>query len=118
MSIESDLFDTLKGLVSNRVFPDFAPFSTARPFITYQQIGGSVIQPLSGGIPHKKNARMQINIWADTRLSASTISAQVEDALRSASVFIAKPESALNSTYEEDLRIYGAAQDFSIWYST
>ena len=117
MSVESDLYDTLKGLVGNRVFPDFAPFTTARPFITYQQIGGGVIRPLGGEVPHKKNARMQINIWADNRASASSISAQVEDALRVASVFVAKPESALNSMYEEDLKIYGAAQDFSIWYS-
>ncbi|QCT61233.1 DUF3168 domain-containing protein [Staphylococcus aureus] len=40
MSLESDIFDTLKGLVSNRVYPDVAPANAAKPYIVYQQISG------------------------------------------------------------------------------
>ena len=40
MTIETAIYDALKGLVGNRVFPDFAPLGTVRPFITYEQAGG------------------------------------------------------------------------------
>ena len=43
MTTESTLFDTLKSLVSSRVYPDIAPAGTTVPYITYQQIGGDAV---------------------------------------------------------------------------
>lgn len=115
MTMEKDIFDTLKGLVANRVFPDFAPVETARPYITWQQVGGKVINGLSNTTPDKKNAVVQVNVWADTRASANPLALQVEAALRTSSLFVAVPEAAFVGSYDADVPVYGTRQDFSIW---
>lgn len=118
MSVEATLFSVLGPLVGNRVFPDTAPLNTTKPYITYQQVGGSVIVPLGKDIPDKQNARMQIMCWAGTRLASKALSLQVEDALRTDTTFMsANPEAACVAISEPDLGIYGSSQDFSIWYT-
>ena len=42
MTFEADLYTLLK-TVTPRVFPDFAPVTTASVYVTFQQIGGDVI---------------------------------------------------------------------------
>lgn len=98
-----------------RVYPDLAPQGTARPYITWQQIGGGVIKPLANVLPDKRNAFIQINAWAETRLQANTISIDIETVLVQSTLFIARPQSALMAIFEEDTQLYGAMQDFSIW---
>ena len=71
MSLESDLYTVLSA-VCPRTFPDFAPTSTVRPYVTYQQIGGAAVNYLGREIPNKRNARMQVNVWANSRASASS----------------------------------------------
>lgn len=115
MSIEASVYSLLSPLVGARVYPDIAPNGAERPFITYQQIGGQALNPLSNAPPGKHNALMQINVWADTRLQASTLALEVEDAMRTADQFAARPQMAFISTYEPDTKLYGAIQDFSIW---
>ena len=115
MTVESDLFDTLKGLVSNRVFPDVAPFDTARPYITYQQIGGRAVSYVDNATPDRKNGYFQINVWAETRLEAAALALQVETALCGTAVFAARPIAAPIATHEPDLNRYGTMQDFTIW---
>jgi len=117
MTIESDIYDTIKGLVGNRVFPDVAPWETARPYITYQQIGGQVIRPLDRVVPDKKHGIFQVNVWADTRAEAAAMALQVEAALIQSTAFICKPDSAPIANHEPDLNRYGTIQDFSIWSS-
>jgi hypothetical protein len=115
MSIEADIFNTLKGLVSNRVYPDVAPAGTEKPFIVYQQAGGEAVNFLEAGAPVKRNARMQITCWATTRLAAATLARQAEDALTS-SALKAFSIGALTAIYEDDTGLYGTRQDFSIWH--
>jgi hypothetical protein len=50
VTFEADLYTLLK-TVTPRVFPDFAPTATARPYVTYQQVGGRVINPLANTAP-------------------------------------------------------------------
>lgn len=116
MTIEASIYTALRSLVSDRVFPDVAPVSTARPYITYQQIGGEVINPLTGD-PDKQNGFFQINVWADTRAAAAALALQVETAMRSATAFAARPMAAPIANHEPDLSLYGAIQDFSVWSS-
>jgi hypothetical protein len=116
MSLESDLYAVL-GAVCPRVFPDFAPFSTTRPFITWQQIGGQVINPIANEVADKRNAMVQINVWADTRIAATEMSQQIEAALVQATQFQARPIGALLASGDEDLDIRGTSQDFTIWAS-
>lgn len=115
MTIEADIYTTIKGLVSNRCFPDFAPLSTARPYITYVQIGGEAISYLDNTVPDGKIGRFQINVWGDTRASVSALMLQVEAAMIQATAFSARPVSAPSSDYDHDNLVYGAMQDFSVF---
>lgn len=115
MTVESSLFSLLSPLAGGRVFPDVAPLSTPRPYITYQQIGGRVLAPLSGTVPDKQHGLFQVNVWADSRAAAAALALQVESAFRQATVFQAKPDSAPIAQHEPDLSLYGTIQDFSIW---
>jgi len=115
MSVESLIFDTLKTLASNRVYPDIAPANTTRPYITYQQIGGSGVNFVDPTVPSKKNSRFQINVWDDTRLSCATIAGQVEDALRAATSLHTTVLSAPVASYEVETGLRGSRQDFGFW---
>jgi hypothetical protein len=117
MSLESDIFDALKGLVSNRVFPDVAVFGTATPYITYQQVGGSAENFLESVFVGKRNARMQINCWATTRAAANALARSVETTLITSTALRAYVLGAFVSTHEDELvpPLFGTYQDFSIW---
>ena len=115
MTVESAIFDTLKGLVSNRVYPDAAPSGVTKPYITYTQVGGEVVNYVEGTMPNRKNGLFQINVWADTRAAASSLMLLVEAAMLAAPVFAATADRAPFYEYDQDVPIYGAHQDFSIW---
>ena len=115
MSVESDIFNTLRGLVADRVFPDVAPFNTPRPYITYQQVGGEALSFVENDVPSKKHARFQISVWANTRAEASALVLQVEQAMLTASAFQARPLGAPIAAYDDDTDVRGAHQDFSVW---
>jgi hypothetical protein len=115
MSMEVEVFGALKGLVENRVYPDIAPVGTDKPYITYQQIGGQGINFLDLAMPGKKNSWVQVNVWAESRLSAAAITSQVEQALRSTATLQATVLSAPTAIHEPDTKLYGAMQDFSFW---
>lgn len=114
MSIESDLYTALKAVCPS-VYPDFAPVSTTRPYVTYQSIGGDVLNPIGNDIPSKRNTVVQVNVWANTRLEANTLSQSIESALRTSSAFIARPQSAAIDDFDADIPVYCSIQDFSIW---
>lgn len=115
MTIEADIYTTLQGLVGGRCFPDVAPLTTVRPYITYTQIGGEAISYVENTLPSSKNGRFQVNVWADTRASASSTILLVEAALLTSSTFQARAVGAPSSGYEPDVPVYGSMQDFSIW---
>lgn len=117
MSLETAIFDALKGLVGDRVYPDVAPEKAARPYITYQQVGGVGVNFLDPTVPSKKNARIQINTWADTRAAAGALSRQVEDTLRATAALQISVLSAAVALYEPETQLRGTRQDFSVWSS-
>ena len=114
MTIEADLIAALDPLVASRVYADVAPAGAERPFITYQAVGGVAENFLESQPVGKRNARMQVRVWADSRLVASALSHQVEDALIIA--LKAYVLGAAISTYEEETEMSGTTQDFSVWY--
>lgn len=115
MTIESEIFETLRGLVGNRCFPDFAPVKTQRPYITYQQIGGNALNFVDNSLPSKKHGMFQVNVWADTRASASLIALQVESAMATATSFQSSAMNAPIGDFDADIPVYGSRQDFSVW---
>ena len=116
MSIEADIFTSLSSLVSARVYPDAAPEYAVKPYIVYQQIGGLPVNFLSG-IPDKRNGRFQVAAWATTRIEASALIRQIEDALRLNTTIVARSENGAVAVNDPDTKLRGARQDFSIWFA-
>lgn len=116
MTVETTLVSALGGLLGGRIFPDTAPYGTARPYATFQQVGGQVVEFLEGGAAVKRNARVQINLWADSRQQANELMRQVEDVLQ-ASPHYAQPIGALIARYDDTAALRGAQQDFSLWWT-
>lgn len=116
MSLESIVKGALDSLVSNRVYPDVTPDNPTFPLIVYQQVGGEVVEYLEGELCDKDHARLQVWIWATTRLAVSTLARQVREALVESSIK-ATTYNAPVSEYDEALKKYGARIDFSIWYT-
>lgn len=114
MSLETALYTVLTSQCP-RVFPDVAPLTTARPYITWQQVGGEALVFTDDTVPDARNANIQINVWADTRLAATTLALQVEAALIVASTLQARATGALIAAHDEDTDLRGCLQDFSIW---
>ena len=114
MTVESNIYDTLKGLVSNRCYPDFAPLGTVRPFICYEQTGGETYSFLDGSLPNKKHGRFEIGVYADTRASCASIALQIESAMAAATAFQSTAIHAPISDYASDVLIYSSTQNFSV----
>lgn len=114
MSMEADLYSLLKGACP-RVFPDIAPTSTARPYVTYQAIGGRTLRNLDNSPADKRNTRVQVNVFSATRLESINLIRQIEDAMCSSPVFIATPDAEPMHDYDSDMLTYEAIQDFSIY---
>lgn len=112
--VEADLVTTLSSLVGGRVFPDVAPEGTQRPFITYQQKGGKPVNFIGAESSNKKNARIQINVWSQTRLEASAISRAIEDTVVLAPL-LGSIETGAIATFDEITQSRGTMQDFSFW---
>ena len=115
MTIEVDIYTALKGLVGNRCFPDFAPLSTVRPYITYVQIGGEALSYIDNTLPNGKHGRFQVNVWGESRGSVSALMLQVEAAMIQSTTFQARPLSAPSSDYDHDSLVYGSMQDFNVF---
>lgn len=115
MTVEASLYTALQTLVSNRVYPDLAPFGAVKPFITYQQVGGSSVNFIDQAVPSKSNARFQVNVWADTRSAAAALALQAEQALRGTTALQTTVLGQPVSTYEADTKLFGTRQDFSFW---
>jgi hypothetical protein len=115
MSLESDIFDTLKGLVASRCYPDVAPAGVARPYIVWQQVGGEAFNFLEAGPVGKRGARIQVTCWADTRVAAANLSRSAEDALVASSL---NPTvlGAMVADFDQETGLRGARQDFSLTY--
>lgn len=114
MSLETDLVALLLTQCA-RVFPDVAPLSTARPYITWQQVGGDAPTFVDNTLPSTRNALIQVNVWSTTRAEATALMLQVEAALIASTALQARPNSALIAAHDEDTDLRGCMQDFSIW---
>ncbi len=116
MSLQADLVALLK-VRCPRVFTDVASLNTPRPYVTFQFIGGRSLRWLDGAASDKRQTRVQVNVWADTRAACTTLIQQIEDDLAAATDFHATVESEPINTVETDIEPtrYGATQDFLIY---
>lgn len=114
MTLEEKLFAALTAICP-RVFQDFAPTNTPRPYVTFQQIGGETVEFLDRAVASKENAYVQVNVWADTRKEAKGTIQQIEVALVQATEFQASPQAAPSNDFDPDMDRYSSMQDFSVW---
>lgn len=113
MSIETDLVALLKA-INPRTYPDVAPEGTTTPYVTYQQIGGESIR-YADNTADSRFPTIQVNVWSRTRMEASTLIQQIEDALCAAPAFQATPQGDAMSRYEPDTQLYGSIQRFDVF---
>lgn len=114
MSLESNLVAVLKS-VCGRTFRGVADTATARPYVTFQQVGGDVINLLANAVASKKNAVMQITVWSDSPVEAGQVADAIEAALITTTTIQARPLAAAVDDYESDMERWGRRQDFTIW---
>ena len=114
MSMESELTTLLK-TVCPRTFPDVAPSGTAAPFIAWQLLGGESLRALDNTAFDKRNSYVQVSVYSLTRTESLTKIRAAEDAMCASAAFICRPMGEPLTTYEDDTRLYGAMQRFSIW---
>ena len=113
MTMETDLVALLQTLCP-RVSPMVAPLSTARPFVTYQLIGGQSLRYVENTAAAERWTLVQINVWSDTHAAALTLTRAIEDALCASTAFTAKPEGEPIGMHEDELELYGFIQDYSV----
>lgn len=116
MSLEGDLYTVLGSLVSNRVSPDVTPDSPVFPLIVYQQVGGEAFEFLDHTLPSKSHARIQVVVWAKTRVQASTLAQSARVALVGGTLK-AFTYGAPVSLYDDVLKLYGSRTDYGVWYT-
>lgn len=113
MSLLIDLQSAL-GAVCPRSYPRIAPLGTARPYVTFQGVGGRSLRFLDNSAADKRHNLVQIDVWADTALGASALVQLIEDTLCASATLTATPVGEPIDRYEEDTQLYGALQQFSI----
>jgi len=113
--IEQAIYDRLKVLCDGRVWADVAKAGTPKPCITYQQVGGEVVQFTDQTLSDVRHARIMVKAWADKRITASNLAAQIEELLVTHPDMQVVAIGTFISDYEEDTKLYGTRQDFSCW---
>lgn len=74
---EEKLVAAVSPLCAGRLFPDFAPLGTPRPYAIWQQVGGTDVVFVDGDTADQLGVRFQIEVWADTRQQASMLMRQI-----------------------------------------
>lgn len=59
--------------MGGRCYPDVSPDGAARQLIIYQQVGGKAVDYVEAKVADKDNARVQVHVWSNSRLEASSI---------------------------------------------
>lgn len=116
MGIEASIKTALTGIAGDRIYTDTPNDNTQFPCVVFQQVGGSVLNPLECADPNLDNARIQVWVWAKSRTEVRTVERQVRIALTTGSLK-AYAYGAPVSDYQEPLKLYGSRTDFSIWYA-
>jgi hypothetical protein len=114
INLETMLAAALKPLCE-RAFPDVAPEGTATPYVVWHILGGRTVQYVEGALAARRHALVQINVWHESRAAANRLSLDIEAALVAHASLRAEPQGGLQSAYDEDARLRGSMQDFSMW---
>jgi hypothetical protein len=96
------------------VWRGVAPAKQTAPFVTWQEVGGRTLRYVDNTAADKRNTLVQINAWASSSSAAATLIRAIEDALAATTSFVAEVQGEALATYEEDTKLFGAIQRYSI----
>lgn len=113
MSFEPDLVTALK-LECPRVFPDFAPVTSVKPFVVYHELGGATQIYLNLTLASKRRTLVQIDVYGTVRSEIVTLARAIETRLIGSEVFTAIPQGEPRWDADEDLGLRWTSQDFEI----
>lgn len=111
----NELTQKLGPFVGGRIYPDESPAAPKLPLIVYQRVGGKRYGYAEQKRPDSEHARIQIMVWAMTRIQADEISSEVERVMIEEIAFQAC-EALGAPTAQAEAGAYGNRQDFGIWY--
>jgi hypothetical protein len=118
MSVESDLFDTISGLVSGRAYPNTLPQTEGLPVypaIRYINIG-TEIDPDICGDGNADNVRFQLDIIDNTYSGALMIRDLVRTAMMAHTAPAVLEDSA--SDFDADTKAHRIRMDYVIYLSS
>jgi hypothetical protein len=113
MSMETDLNTLIAGVVPN-VWQTVAIGKQPGTYAVWQRLGGRTLRYVANDGMDKRNSLVQVSVYGAKPGDVSTAIEGIEDALCGTSAFVAEPQGEALATYEEDTRLYGAIQRFSI----
>jgi len=112
MSLETDINAALGGLAGGRAYCETPPPEVAAPYLVWMEISDVPENSLDG--PVARNSRVQVDIFASTRLECDGLLAQVIDALTVPPV---KALELSRQRFTEDaVGLKRTTVDFSIWH--
>jgi hypothetical protein len=122
VSIELDIFDTIKTLVSNRVYPNtFVQPNGSLPVfpaIRYQIISNEVTPDICGdGLENEQNPRVQLDLACFTGAEVITLRENVRAAMKNFPDSPALLEDS-GSDYDADTKTHRVRMDYVIYQST
>ena len=112
MSLDTDINAALTGLAGGRSYCETPPPEVAAPYIVWMEIVDTPENSLDG--PVARNARVQVDIFAATRIESGALLVQVIDAL---TVPPARALELSRQRFTEDaVGLKRTTVDFSIWH--
>lgn len=111
MSILTDIQATIGALVSGRCYPLISPEKPVAPYAVYFQVANAPEVTMETTVP-VENTRLQVDIFAKTYAESQSLADQIRTAMMNLG---AVPLLAVD-LYEQEVKLYRVAQDFSIWY--
>lgn len=109
---EVHLYDALKALVSNRVFPNLATQGTPTPYIVYSNVS-SVPDTAICGTTRDSDRLFQVDVYVDNHSDMCALREQTITALV-ASPYVEAVEG-FSTDYEPDTSLYRALISVRVW---
>lgn len=109
---------TMAGYVSNRIFPVYAPQETELPFVVVQK-NTQVGSDFKDGVSNMDTADFQVDVYAETELSAQNIASRVralldrhEDLTTGGEIQSIAFVQEADASFEFDAEIFAKSLDF------
>jgi hypothetical protein len=110
--MEEDIKTLIAGVVPD-VWRTVATGKRPGTYAVWQLVGGKSLRYIDNTAMDKRNPLLHVAVWSAKQSDATTAMRSIEEAL-CASTFAAEPQGEAEDDYEEDTKLYGAIQRFSI----